>query len=96
MRKLALALAVLLLAALLSGCGAKQITSDTLYVRKVDGLPEDFIFGMDASSVPSLEASGVVYRDFSGKEADVFAVLARAGITHIRVRVWNPGHQSRP
>ena len=94
MRKLALALAVLLLAALLSGCGAKQITSDTLYVRKVDGLPEDFIFGMDASSVPSLEASGVVYRDFSGKEADVFAVLARAGITHIRVRVWNDPYDS--
>ena len=94
MRKLALALAVLLLAALLSGCGAKQITSDTLYVNKVDGLPEDFIFGMDASSVPSLEASGVVYRDFSGKEADVFAVLARAGITHIRVRVWNDPYDS--
>ncbi len=94
MRKLALALAVLLLAALLSGCGAKQITSDTLYVHKVDGLPEDFIFGMDASSVPSLESSGVVYRDFSGKEADVFAVLARAGITHIRVRVWNDPYDS--
>ena len=31
----------------------------TLYVRKIENLPDDFIFGMDASSVVSLEDSGV-------------------------------------
>ena len=94
MRKLAFALAVLLLVSLLSGCGAAHVTSKSLHVQKVESLPEDFILGMDASSVPSLEASGVVYRGFDGKEADVFAVLAEAGITHIRVRVWNDPHDA--
>lgn len=35
-----------------------------LYVKAVEGLPDDFIFGMDASQIPALEASdgiGVCY-----------------------------------
>ncbi len=61
----------------------------TLYVRKIENLPDDFIFGMDASSVVSLEDSGVKYYDFDGNEEDVFKVLADSGVTHIRVRIWN-------
>ena len=61
----------------------------TLYVKKVENLPEDFIFGMDASCVPALEASGVKYYDFSGNETDVYQVLADNGINYIRVRIWN-------
>ena len=68
--------------------GAEKLQS-AIYVKRVDHLPDDFIFGMDASSVLAEEASGVVYRDFSGEETDVFQVLAKNGITHIRVRVWN-------
>ena len=60
-----------------------------LYVKKVEHLPENFIFGMDASCVPAEEASGVRYRGFDGQEQDVFATLKESGITHIRVRVWN-------
>ena len=60
-----------------------------LYVKKVEDLPEDFIFGMDASSVIAEEESGVVYRGFDGEPQDVFKTLAQAGVTHIRVRVWN-------
>ena len=50
----------------LFSCASKVKTvdsSDSLYVRKIEGLPEDFIFGMDASSVPSLEKAGVKYYD---------------------------------
>lgn len=61
----------------------------SLYVRKIENLPDDFIFGMDASSVIALEDSGVKYYDFDGNEEDVFKVLAASGITHIRVRIWN-------
>lgn len=61
----------------------------SLRVEAVDGLPEDFIFGMDASQVPSLEASGVKYYDFDGTEKDVFQILAENGVNYIRVRVWN-------
>ena len=48
-----------------------------------------FLLGMDASSVPSLEAGGVQYYNKEGKAQDVFAILADAGINYIRVRVWN-------
>lgn len=51
--------------------------------------PEEFILGMDASCVPSLEASGVKYYDHEGNEKDVFEILSQNGINYIRVRVWN-------
>jgi arabinogalactan endo-1,4-beta-galactosidase len=60
-----------------------------IVVDKVDGLPEDFINGVDVSSVIALEESGVVFRDATGQPADLFDVLADAGITDVRVRVWN-------
>lgn len=66
-----------------------EVKSDTLYVKKVEGLPDDFVMGMDASAVISLEKSGVKYYDFDGKETDVFKILADNGINTIRVRVWN-------
>ena len=65
------------------------ITSDTLYVKKVDNLPEDFILGMDASCVPALEACGVRYFDHDGVEKNVYEILSENGINYIRVRVWN-------
>lgn len=65
------------------------VTSDSLYVRKVENLSEDFIMGMDASAVPSLEASGVKYYDFDGTEKDVYEILANNGVNYIRVRIWN-------
>lgn len=67
----------------------EAVTSDTLNVKKVENLPDDFILGMDASCVPALEACGVRYRDFDGTEKDVYAILHENGINYIRVRVWN-------
>ena len=84
-------------ALLLSACGLKElpetgdagVSSDTLYVEKVENLPEDFIMGMDASCVPALEAGGVKYYDHDGNEKDVYQILSENGINYIRVRVWN-------
>ena len=70
-----------------SGSSAINVTSDSLYVKKVENLPEDFIFGMDASCVPSLEAGGVKYYDFDGNQKDVYKILSEAGINYIRVRI---------
>lgn len=67
----------------------KVTSSDSIYVRKVDNIDDDFIMGMDASSVISLEQSGVKYYDYEGNEADVFKTLAQSGINYIRVRIWN-------
>lgn len=58
-------------------------------MKKVENLPADFINGADVSSVLSLEASGVVFRDADGQVADLFDVLADHGVTDVRVRVWN-------
>ena len=67
----------------------EALTGCPLYVNAVEGLPEDFIFGMDASQVPALERSGVKYYDRDGAERDVFEILAANGVNYIRVRVWN-------
>ena len=94
-RVIALILAAALAAGILAGCGEKEAkvekvkSSDSLYVKKIDGLPEDFIMGMDVSSVLAEEASGVKYFGYDGKEQDIFLTLAQSGINYIRVRVWN-------
>ena len=94
---------VLTAALALSGCAAQEkggitvenviptekIQGSDLYVKKVEGLPQDFIFGMDASSVLAEEASGVRFYDFDGNEQDVFKTLAENGVNYIRVRIWN-------
>ncbi len=67
---------------------SEKLEGNPLYVAKVENLPEDFIMGVDASSVIAEEQSGVVYRSFYGAEQDVFKTLAENGVTHIRVRVW--------
>jgi len=67
----------------------KKIDDCDLFVKKVENLPDDFIFGMDASSVLAEEASGVKYYSFDGKEQDVFQTLAESGVNYIRVRIWN-------
>ena len=86
--------------ALLAGCAgtakepaeakkeATAVQSDTLYVEKIDGLPEDFLLGADVSSLLAEEQSGVVYRGFDGQPADMLKVLADAGVNCVRVRVW--------
>lgn len=98
-RGIALAAACLTAASLCSCAGQKieienavpssKIEGSTLCVRKVENLPEDFIMGMDASSVIAEENSGVKYFGFDGQEQDVFKTLAEAGVNTIRVRVWN-------
>ena len=83
------------LLASLAGCGGNsgptytKVESDTLYVRKVENLANDFIMGMDASSVIAEEESGVKYYNFEGEEEDVFKILHDNGINYIRVRIWN-------
>lgn len=89
----------------LSSCGEKNAiiekeditvnpTSNSIYVKKVENMPDDFILGMDASSVISLEEGGVKYYNFDGEEQDVFKTLAENGVNYIRVRIWNDPYDS--
>ena len=66
-------------------------------VEKINGLSEDFIKGVDVSSYVSLKESGVVFRDWAGKEIDdagFFKQLNDAGVNYIRIRVWNNPYDS--
>jgi len=99
-KKFGLPAFIVALSLVLSACGSapaegqkeevsEGLSSDTLFVKKVENLPEDFILGMDASCVPALEKGGVRYYDHEGAEKDVYAILSENGINYIRVRVWN-------
>ncbi len=92
--------ALALCCALLAGCSGsgkalpdyiptEKIPGSSLYVKKTAELPADFILGMDVSSLPSLEESGVRFYDFDGGEQDLLQTLAENGVNCIRVRVWN-------
>ena len=60
-----------------------------IFIEPIEGLSDDFIRGVDISSVIAEEQSGVKYKDWDGKERDIFEILADAGVNYIRVRVWN-------
>lgn len=64
-----------------------------IQVERVPGLKDDFMMGMDISSAIVEFDSGVTYKDFEGKTIDnlddFVAFLAKQGITHLRIRVWN-------
>ena len=85
---------------LMSGCSDKRKNIYTpalptgpekaeINVLAVPDIADDFIRGMDASSVPVEERSGVKYYNFAGEEQDVFKTFADAGVNYIRIRVWN-------
>lgn len=60
-----------------------------IFVEPVENISDDFIRGMDASSVLVEEKSGVTYYNYEGKEQDVFMTMAQSGVNYIRLRVWN-------
>lgn len=66
----------------------EPVESD-IYVEKVEGITDDFIRGVDVSTLLAQEESGVVYYDQDGNKADLLKVLAEAGVNYVRVRVWN-------
>ncbi len=63
--------------------------NDSITVSKIENLPDDFMMGVDISSLLSLEAAGRVFYGFDGKEQDIFKTLKESGVNYIRVRVWN-------
>lgn len=60
-----------------------------IYVEPIPNLSDNFIRGMDVSSILAEEKSGVKYYSADGKEQDVFTTMAEAGVNYARIRVWN-------
>lgn len=88
---LLLAAALLVLGLALSGksAAAQDRKDPGIFVEKVAGLPDDFILGVDLSSVLALEKSGVVFYNEKGAVQDIFQTLKEHGVSYIRVRLWN-------
>lgn len=88
-----------LCASMLAGCGKEEsafsvelptgLEEAEIFVEAVEGISDDFIRGMDASAVLSVENSGAKYYNFDGEEQDVYQTLAESGVNYIRIRVWN-------
>lgn len=67
----------------------KSAEESSIYVEPCPKIGDDFIRGMDASAVLSVEKSGAKFYGFDGNEQDVFLTLAQSGINYVRFRVWN-------
>lgn len=60
----------------------------SITVKKVDGLSEDFVHGVDVSMYLSEVQSGVKYYDKDGNEQNLFDILSDAGVNYVRLRLW--------
>lgn len=89
----------IMLLGIFSGCAKKKagyepvlptaVEEAEIFVKPIEGLQDNFMKGMDISSVLALEAAGVKYYNEKGEEEDLFKILADSGVNYIRVRVWN-------
>lgn len=63
-------------------------------VSTVSNMTSDFAKGVDISEVIALENSGASYKYLDGTSADIFDVLAGAGVNYVRIRIWNNPYDS--
>ncbi len=83
---------------LLSSCASAPVSQSAdygIFVEKVEGIPKNFYFGADVSSVISLEKSGVTFRNKAGEVQDIFRTLSENGINCVRIRVWNDPYDEK-
>ncbi len=90
------AVAAVFLALSATGCAKKAkvftvIPKDNpgIFIQKSQSARDDFIRGVDISTVIAEEESGVIYRDWNGNPQDIFKTLRESGVNYIRVRIWN-------
>lgn len=79
----------------IAGCGKYEAKLPTecedakIFVEKIDGISDDFVKGVDISTIIVEEKNGAKFYTEDGKEEDVFKILADSGVNSLRVRVWN-------
>ncbi|MCD8195392.1 MAG: glycosyl hydrolase 53 family protein [Coprobacillus sp.] len=104
-RKVTNSLFVLLLGTLaLSSCsggtirtGAKyeapedhyDYASEGVQVGQIEALTDDYIMGVDISSIIEVEEAGGIFYDWDGNETDLITFLADNGVNYVRIRLWN-------
>ena len=95
-RKSASMMAVLAVASMCVGAAVPAHASESqspvkadVAVKAIEDLSDDFIGGMDVSSMLSLEESGVTFKNAQGQTEDLFTLLKENGVNWVRLRVWN-------
>lgn len=75
----------------LAACGisTKKTGSANITVLPVENIADDFIMGVDVSSMISVENAGGAFYDANGKKADLLELLKMGGANCVRIRVWN-------
>ncbi|EID86337.1 Arabinogalactan endo-1,4-beta-galactosidase [Treponema sp. JC4] len=68
---------------------AEDAVKQNIIVEPVKGITEDFIRGVDISSLSDIEKAGGKFYNDDGKEEDLFKILKDHGVNWIRLRVWN-------
>ena len=69
--------------------GDTGLKDQKVTIKKVKGMAESSIRGMDISSYLALKKAGVKYYDYEGNETPLLKVLHDNGINYIRIRIWN-------
>ncbi len=90
-RLISLMMIVSMVAMMLTGCGSSSFdySSYGISVGQIKGLSDDFIFGVDLSSIIEVEEAGGKFYNENGEEQDIFEILASYGINYVRIRLWN-------
>lgn len=64
----------------MANCGSKGVS--------MQNIPEGLVFGADISFFDELEKQGVQFKK-DGKPCDFFKILVEAGVTSVRLRIWD-------
>ena len=58
-------------------------------IKKISGMSQNAIRGVDISSYQALKNAGVKFYDYNGEEASLLKVLHESGVNYVRIRIWN-------
>nr|WP_314462948.1 glycosyl hydrolase 53 family protein [uncultured Clostridium sp.] len=90
---------VFLVAALALGVSMTGVIPETSCEVKAEqkdlGVTENFIRGVDISSIMAFEQSGRKFYYSNGVQGDMFDILKEAGVNYIRVRLWNDPYDAQ-
>ncbi len=87
MKKIKLFFLGVIMTAMAAGIFADS--EEKITILPVKNLKENFVMGVDVSSMISLENAGCKYYDKNGNKADLLELLKNGGANCVRIRVWN-------
>ncbi|SJX69553.1 hypothetical protein FM131_07180 [Weissella confusa] len=58
-------------------------------IPKIDGMVDETVRGVDASSYQALKDAGVKFYDNDGNEKPLMQIMAESGVNYMRIRIFN-------